>query len=296
MMLPGAHAATVCLVTCLRWPDVSASDVLLQRALEQRGVRVSARPWNAAGATFDGFDAIVLRSNWDYHFDLAAFVAWLDRWERAGVRIWNPPALVRWNLTKQYLIDLAVSGVDVVPTARLAAPADLPSLLAARGWTRAVVKPLVSASAHDTMLVEPGGVATAVAALAEGRVRQPAIVQPFVEDIRTRGEWSLVFVEGALTHAVLKSPAAGEFRVQAAFGGVSAAAPAPPRALAAARGILSRLPAAPLYARIDGIETREGFLLMEVEVNEPGLFLQLAPAAAERLAEAIVRRLDRREQ
>jgi glutathione synthase/RimK-type ligase-like ATP-grasp enzyme len=281
----------VCLVTCLRWPVVSASDLLLQRALEQRGVRVTARPWNAPDASFDGFDAVVLRSNWDYHFELDAFAAWLDRWERAGARIWNPPALVRWNLTKQYLIDLAADGIDVVPTTRLSSPADLPALLTARGWTRAVVKPLVSASAHDTMLVEPGGVAAAMTALAEGRVRQPVIVQPFVEDIRTRGEWSLILVEGALTHAVLKSPAAGDFRVQAAFGGVSATAPAPERALAAARRIFARLPAPALYARIDGVETRDGFLLMEVEVNEPGLFLNLAPDAAERLAEAVVLRL-----
>ena len=280
-------------MTCLRWPEVSASDALLQRALERRGVRVTARPWNAPGASFDGFDAVVLRSNWDYHFAPEAFAAWLDRWERAGARIWNPPALVRWNLTKQYLIDLAAAGVDVVPTVRLPAATDLPALLAARGWTHAVVKPLVSASAHDTMLVEPGGVAAAVAALAEGHVRQPAIVQPFVEDIRTRGEWSLIFVEGDLTHAVLKSPAAGDFRVQAAFGGVSAAAPAPERARAAARRILSLLPAPALYARIDGVETGDGFLLMEVEVNEPGLFLSLAPEAAERLAEAVVRRLGR---
>ena len=118
-------------------------------------------------------------------------------------------------------------------------------------------------------------------------------MQPFVEDIRTRGEWSLIFVEGDLTHAVLKSPAAGDFRVQAAFGGVSAAAPAPEAARAAARRILALLPAPALYARIDGVETRDGFLLMEVEVNEPGLFLSLAPEAAERLAEAVVRRLGR---
>ena len=284
---------TVCLVTCLRWPEVSASDLLLQRALEERGVRVTARPWNAPGASFDGFDAVVLRSNWDYHFHLDAFAAWLARWERVDARIWNPPALVRWNLTKQYLIDLAAAGVDVVPTLRLSAATDLPALLATRGWTHAVVKPLVSASAHDTMLVEPGGVTAAVDALAEGRVRQPAIVQPFVEEIRTRGEWSLIFVEGDLTHAVLKSPAAGDFRVQAAFGGVAAAAPAPERAVATAHRVLSLLPAPALYARIDGVETRDGFLLMEVEVNEPGLFLSLGPGAAERLAEAVIRRVGR---
>jgi hypothetical protein len=61
--------------------------------------------------------------------------------------------------------------------------------------------------------------------------------------------------------------------------------------LAAARAALAALPRAALYARIDGVETPEGFQVMEVEVNEPGLFFTHAPSAAERLAEALLRAL-----
>jgi len=102
----------LCFVTCRTWPEISESDRLVQRALEARGATVEARAWNDPDASWNGFDAIVLRSNWDYHFEPDAFLGWLDRLERAGALIFNPPALVRWNLTKAYLLELARAGVD----------------------------------------------------------------------------------------------------------------------------------------------------------------------------------------
>jgi glutathione synthase/RimK-type ligase-like ATP-grasp enzyme len=167
----------------------------------------------------------------------------------------------------------------------------LPAIMAERGWSTAVAKPVVSASAHDTLLV-PGGEALAVAvALASGRHRMPVIVQPFLEAIRERGEWSLVFVDGRLTHAVVKRPAPGDFRVQPRFGGIAAAATPSETVAAAAARALDALPRSALYARVDGVETADGFVVMEVELNEPGLFFVHAPEAVERFADAVVGRL-----
>ncbi len=171
------------------------------------------------------------------------------------------------------------------------AASQLSAVLAQRQWSTAVVKPIVSASAHDTVLIKDGDVARVVAALQAGKIRQPVLVQPFVEEIVTRGEWSVVFIDGAITHTVLKRPGPGEFRVQPAHGGSAEALPAPADVRTAARRAVAALPVAPLYARIDGVETREGFRVMEVEVNEPGLAFTLAPAAADAFAEAISRRL-----
>jgi glutathione synthase/RimK-type ligase-like ATP-grasp enzyme len=282
----------VCFVTCLRWPDVSESDGLVKRSLESRGAMVEARAWNDPAASFDGFSAVVLRSNWDYHFAPEAFREWLDRRERAGGHLWNPPALVRWNLSKRYLLDLAAAGVPVVPTVVLdAAATPLAALLRERGWATAVVKPEISASAHDTVLVPIAEAGAVEAAVARGEIRSPILVQPFVEEIRTQGEWSLVFIDGAFTHAVVKHPAPHDFRVQPRLGGRAAAAAPRPSALRTAERVLAALPVAPLYARIDGVECGGAFLVMEVELNEPGLFFAHAPAAAERLARAIERRL-----
>jgi glutathione synthase/RimK-type ligase-like ATP-grasp enzyme len=283
----------ICFVTCRTWPEISESDRLVQRALEARGATVEARAWNDPGASWNGFDAIVLRSNWDYHFEPDAFLGWLDHLERAGARVLNPPALVRWNLSKAYLLELARAGVPTVATVILEdeSRAGLEAVMAARAWRRVVMKPVISASAHDTRLVSAATIDEAVDALASGAMRRPVLVQPFVEEIQTRGEWSLVFIETDMTHAVLKRPAAGEFRVQPRLGGTVDTPPPPDGIRAVAGAALAALPAPPLYARIDGVETAAGFQIMEVEVNEPGLFFPHAPAAAGRFAEALLRRV-----
>jgi glutathione synthase/RimK-type ligase-like ATP-grasp enzyme len=267
----------------------------VQAALESRGVAVTGLPWNGDDQRFGDFDAIIFRSNWDYHHSLDAFTAWLDRLDATGVPVWNPTRLVRWNLSKRYLLELGAAGVPTVPTVVIEgdAAAQLPAVLAQRGWTSAVVKPIVSASAHGATLIRDGHVAPVVAALAAGSIRQPVIVQPFVEEIVTRGEWSVVLVDGAVTHTVLKRPGPGDFRVQPSHGGSARALPAPADVLAAAHRAVGVLPVAPLYARIDGVQTRDGFAVMEVEVHEPGLAFTLAPAAAGQFADAILRRLDR---
>jgi glutathione synthase/RimK-type ligase-like ATP-grasp enzyme len=282
----------ICFVSCARWPTVSESDALVKRALEARGAAVEVRPWNTPGARFDGFDAVVFRSNWDYHHEPEAFLAWLARGEAAGVSFWNRPDLIRWNLSKRYLRDLEQAGVPVVPTIILeeADTASLPAVMTARGWPLAVVKPLVSASAHDTTLVPAAEAAVVARAIAEGRIRRPVMVQPFVEEIRRQGEWSLVFIDGVFTHAALKHPAEGDFRVQPSHGGRSVAARPDTALVAVSRRALDALPLPPLYARVDGIETARGFVVMEVEAHEPGLYFPLAPEAAGVFADAILRR------
>jgi glutathione synthase/RimK-type ligase-like ATP-grasp enzyme len=279
----------ICFVTCGRWPEISESDRLAQQALEARGAVVEGRPWDVPGTTFDGFDAVILRSNWEYHLAPARFRDWLDGLERAGARIWNPPDLVRWNLSKRYLIALHAAGVLTVPTVLLEAGTrhDLEALMARHGWRRAVVKPEFGASAHDTRLVTPD----VIVDRASGAHADSVLVQPFLEEIQTRGEWSLIFIDSVFTHAVIKRPAAGDFRVQPRLGGSLQAGRPPDGVLAAAGAAMAALPHPSLYARIDGVETRDGFQIMEVEVNEPGLFFTHAPQAAERLAAAILRAL-----
>jgi glutathione synthase/RimK-type ligase-like ATP-grasp enzyme len=284
----------ICFVTCARWPEVSASDAHAQAALERLGAEVEPRAWNLPDQSLLGFDAVVLRSNWDYHFELDRFRDWLAGLDALGDRVWNPPALVRWNLDKRYLLELERAGIPVVPTAVLPAgeEAQLGALVAARGWRDVVVKPAVSASAYGTRRL---GAAEATRVAGELRADggpRDWLVQPFVAELASAGEWSVVFFDGELTHAVLKVPSAEDFRVQARFGGhTELALPPEPVRRGAARA-LAALPVAPLYARVDGIVVGDGFLVMEIEVHEPGLFLDRAPAvAAERFAEAILRRV-----
>jgi glutathione synthase/RimK-type ligase-like ATP-grasp enzyme len=293
----GAPAVTtfsprVCFVSCTAWPGVSESDGFAQRALEARGAILEARPWNAPDARFDGFDVVVFRSNWDYHHDPDAFLAWLASWEAAGVRFWNPPGLIRWNLSKRYLLELAAAGIPVVPSVVLddGDVARLPVVMAERGWDTAVVKPVLSASAHDTTLV-PASEAVAVArGVAEGRIRCPVMVQPFVSEIRAAASGHSSS-STRLHPRRAQAPQRGRLPSAAALGGRAAAARPDAATLAVARRTLDALPVSPLYARIDGVLTDAGFVIMEVEVHEPGLFFTLAPDAAAAFAAAILRRV-----
>src|SRR5690606_23087593 len=239
-----------------------------------------------------------------------AFLDWAEGIERAGANLWNPAAVVRWNADKRYLGELARAGVPVVPTAWLlrGEEADLAAVLEARGWDRVVVKPSVSATAYRTWVTDPARVRSDpshVDRLREILRDTDAMVQPYVPEVVSEGEWSFIFLADgaggpALSHAVPKRPAAGDFRVQDEHGGSASLAIPPVRLKERVTGIASSLwcllPAQPLYARVDGVAVRPethpgGFLLMELELIEPMLFLGAEPAAGARLADAVAGRL-----
>mgnify|MGYP000892866277 CR=1 FL=1 len=250
------------------------SDELLRRALERRGVNAVAEVWSHPGVGWHHYDAVVIRSCWDYHLRLPEWLAWLDR---VPVPLINPAPLIRWNLDKRYLAQLDVPLPDSVWLANADDRVDLGHLCRSRRWPAAVVKPLVSASAWRTELRTAG--------VAQG----PALVQEYLPEI-SRGEWSLMYFQSVYSHAVRKMPAPGDFRVQSEFGGGYAPA-TPPRAVLELGGrVLAQLPEPPALARIDIVERLNADpVLMEAEVIEPELFLTESSAAPSLAAAAVLR-------
>ncbi|HYC31582.1 MAG TPA: hypothetical protein VEB59_04790, partial [Gemmatimonadales bacterium] len=268
-------------------PDLARDDRLLIPALAGRGIAARPAVWDDASVDWREFDAVVIRSCWDYHFKVERFEAWTRRLEADGVQLINPPAVLRWNARKTYLRDLAERGVPIVPTTFVDGPGPaLDDLLREAGWDAAVVKPVVSASAHETWRARRGESADAerFARLAD---RMPLMVQPFVEEIAREGEWSLCFFGGRFSHAVLKRARPGDFRVQTDHGGTAALVPPGDRLVAEAAAALAAARAPTVYARVDGAVIGGALHLMELELLEPGLFLSLETAAAGRFADAI---------
>ena len=259
-------------------------------ALARLGVAVTPAVWNDESVQWDRFDAVVVRSCWDYHYRPAQFVGWVSRVDSLGTPLVNPAAVLRWNAEKTYLRDLAAAGVRTVPTRWIErGDADsLEAVLEEQGWRSAVVKPAVSASAHNTWRVDAASIAEVTprfrALVAQGRV----MVQPFLEAVHDEGEWSLVFLGGTFSHAVLKRPRSGDFRVQAEHGGT--AEPILPAAhiIASAQVALAAAPRPCAYARVDGCIIDGELVLMELEALEPSLFLENSAHAGERFAAAIV--------
>jgi hypothetical protein len=246
--------------------------------------------WDARGVSWPSFDRVVLRSVWDYHLRLPEFTQWVDARARDGSALLNPPALVRWNLHKSYLDDLAAAGCPVIETVRVprGPAASLAALLGERGWPEAVVKPAVSASAHRTFRVARPEAETLQAELAAILDEGDALVQRLAPEVLHAGEWSIVFVGGAFSHAVLKRGAAGEFRVQEEFGGRATPADPGRDVKAQAAAALAAAPGRATYARVDGVVREGAFVLMELELIEPVLYLGTDPRAAARLADAVL--------
>jgi hypothetical protein len=272
------------LATCRSKPALTAGDGLLGEALRRLGATVVVAPWDTIDpAREEG--VVCLRSTWDYHLRWDEFREWVRGFRRQR-GLWNPAATVLWNADKLYLRDLAGAGVALPRTSWFepGTRPPVPGLLEQWGVTRAVLKPRVSATAFGTHVVSRDGALTEEewAALE----RSGCLLQMFVPEIRTRGEISLVFLGRSFSHAVLKRPGAGDFRVQADFGGTLETAEPRDETIEFGRAALAAAARPWLYARVDLVETGAGPVLMELELIEPDLFL--TPGAAARLAEGLV--------
>lgn len=272
----------IALVSYQGCPELTDDDRLLIPALRHLGVEAKCAVWDAQ-VDWTQFDQVVLRSCWDYHLRMNEFLDWVGGVEELSVPIQNSPSLIRWNVDKRYLRELEAAGASIPQTVWIEDREEVSvhEILAARGWESAVVKPTVSASAHNLRRVFKGEPLV--------RLRGPAMVQEFVPEILSAGEWSLVFIGGRYSHSVIKRPAPGDFRVQWQFGGEALLAKAAAPTIEAVTKVLAALPDQPLYARVDGIECKSGFVLMEMELIEPVLFLGIA-SASERFAKGIVDR------
>lgn len=274
-------------------PEITDDDALAADVLHHRGVHVSPVLWESGGGADGAWEAVVVRSCWDYHLAPERFAAWAGAVEASGTPLLNPAGVVRWNLHKGYLRELQEAGVAVPPTAWIerGGGVSLADVLRERGWERAVVKPAVSLSAYETWrtsAAQAGGEphAGAFAALVAER---DVLVQAYVGEVEQGGELSFVFLGGAYSHAVRKRPRPGDFRVQADHGG-SREPCAPSAALVAqAEAVVDAVSEPLTYARVDAVEVGGRLVVMELELIDPVLFLAYDPGAPARFADAITR-------
>ncbi|MEP7186144.1 MAG: hypothetical protein ABI767_09930 [Rhodanobacter sp.] len=286
-------ARRLAVATSSELPAFQPDDLSLAAALRGLNVESTICVWTDPQVDWSAFDAVLIRTVWDYYKHHAAFLDWLNHLDRLGVPTINDSALLRWNSDKRYLIQLADHGVGIVPT-RIASHAELASVLAGMPARQLVVKPTVSGGAWHTVR-GTAGEAAFDAAVKQLPPKHDYLVQPFVPEIISEGEWSLLYFGGSFSHAVVKRPAAGDFRVQDEFGG--SVEPAKPGAtmLAVAAQALAAVASIghpdPTYARVDGVSCGDRFLIMELELIEPFLFLGTSTHADARLAQAVAERV-----
>lgn len=286
--------ARIAFATWRPQPEMTADDRLAIGPLRDRGIDVESVPWSSTTAKWAQFDAVVLRSCWDYHVRMRAFVDWLEKLEADGVQVVNAVPIVRWNLDKRYLREFEQRGFPIEPTVWLepGASIELRELLDRQGWDEAVIKPAVSASAYGTWRVTRADRVDDQKRLERMLDRGTVIVQRLNPSIRTAGEWSLVFFGGEYSHAVLKTPAPNEFRIQEKLGGRVRGAEPPNRMVHLAKQAIEATPGNAVYARVDGIADTNQLTVMEVELIEPSLFLGFSPDSPIRFADSLAAALD----
>lgn len=254
--------------------------------LTQQGFAVAALDWTLA-ADADA-DAVLPLLAWGYHLRADDWTAMLTAVEAAGVRMINPPALLRWNTRKTYLNDLEDADVPVVPTvfADHLTPQLVEDARELLGGGELVLKPQISGGSNETVRLAPG-------AALEGGPAGLAMIQPFLPSISGEGELSMLFFDGVFSHAVGKVAQGGDFRVQPQFGSKIGPRAPSDEAFDVAGSVFKALDDTPAYCRIDLIRHLDGSLrVMELEAIEPDLFFEHAPDAGAKFAAVVTRALN----
>lgn len=251
------------------------------------GVSVVLEPWSGE-ADLAAHDLVIPLMAWGYHRQLAHWYAQLGRWVAAGVQLINPPDVLRWNSDKSYLLDFEAKGVAIIPSLVTKA-ADEAALTKARdrfASDRLVIKPVSSAGSDGTYLLGPRD------PLPDEIAGHRMLIQPMMPAIAEEGELSLFCLGGRYSHAIVKRPKTGDFRVQPQFGGMFEGIDPAPAARALAGAALAASGPDIAYARIDMVgDGADGYCLMEIELIEPYLFLERAPDGGRGFVDMVLRQI-----
>jgi len=268
--------------------DFVIDDDLAIEPLASLGWEVSVLSWRQEEIPWGNFEAVVIRSTWDYWNDVDGFLDALRRINQS-TRLANPLALVHWNLAKTYLLDLESKGIPIVPTllAQTLERRSLEKLYDQLGSDEIVIKPVVGANGEDTFRMSRKVKSGDPARITQLLHNRPFMVQRFMPAILDEGEYSLFFFTGAFSHAILKVPAKNEFRSQEERGAEIHPVIPEIRLLQSAQAALATIEK-PLYARIDLVRSDGGgFAVMEFELIEPSLYLRTDPEVPARFARAV---------
>jgi glutathione synthase/RimK-type ligase-like ATP-grasp enzyme len=276
----------IALASCAASPEGAGGEPLLHKALADRGAAPEWVVWNDPTADWTGYDLVVLRATWDYPDHVDAFRDWI-RSPPVATRVVNPANLVLPNLHKGYLADL---GELAVPT--VVVPAGMTIDLHRLRWPDVVAKPAVAVGGTGAVRVRHQDDLDRLTLAPGGGV--DVIVQQYLADVEGWGETSVVYIGGEPTHAVRKRPAVGEFRIHEHWGGSDEPVAAADEELAVGRAVLATLRTVPAYARVDLIrDDQQRPRVVELELVEPYLWFENAPAAADRLASLLMARIAR---
>lgn len=259
--------------------------------LNELGWDVDTVSWRDKAVDWNDFEAVIIRTPWDYQKDPHAFLDVLGKIQASSARLANPLDIVEWNYSKTYLQELGDMGMSIVPSLWGEEPPTkemFDDWLTHFGTPKIIIKPIVSATAEYTYLLSEFD-----PKLTEIFIDRKYMIQPFIESVVSEGEFSLFYFNGEYSHTILKTPKPTDFRVQEEHGGIINEVQPEPGLIQTAENILTYIGENLLYARIDLVRDSDNrFALMELELIEPSLYLRMNDGAPKRFANAFVNWVD----
>ena len=262
--------------------------------MESLGWEVECVAWRSKN-DWSRFDAVYICTPWDYPLHVSEFMTVLERISASNAVLYNDISIVRWSLEKSYLRDVEARGDDIVPSTWYDSfrASDVPGFFEEHRSDRVVIKPIIGANAKDTFVLSNPLGPDQLKHLERTFSGQRFFVQPFIENIQTEGEFSLFFFNGEYSHAIRKIPKAGDFRVQEEHGADIVTCVPAANLLETAHAVFSHIEPLPVYGRGDWVRGPDGrFLLMELELIEPSLYLRTDSGAPARFAAAFNQRFE----
>lgn len=260
-----------------------SDDELAIEPLQELGWNVETISWRDKSVNWNDFEAVIIRTTWDYQKYPNEFLEVLRRIDASNARLENPLKIVQWNLSKLYLKELENAGIKIVPTLFESEKIDenlFQSWLVHFKTDEIIIKPIISATAEYTYRLKEF-----LPELAETFTNKPFMIQPFMPHIVSEGEFSLFYFGGEYSHTILKTPKPKDFRVQEEHGGIITAVKPSEKLLDVGRKVFEFIKPTPLYARVDFVrDSADDFCVMELELIEPALYLRMDQDAPERFA------------
>lgn len=279
-------------ITCEEFSDLYYDDKYLIAPFAKAGIEIVPVVWDQP-MDYEELDLLVFRSAWDYHQKTAKFIDWLKTLKDVKVPICNPIIIVEQNHDKHYLKALQEKGFSIIPTLFFdnVSQINLAKILKEQGWSKGVIKPVISMSAYHTYSFDESKCTHLQKRLSEYYGATKVMVQKFTPEITTEGEWSIVFFDKKYCMSALKKPKAGDFRVQGELGGTAEYLDPPNHIIEEAKVILESYPEDILFARMDGIIHNGHFQLMEAELIDPELYFRAGEKGQAAFLKAIQARL-----
>ncbi len=268
-------------------------DKLLSEILTELGVSHEIQAWSDPNVDWSSFSLLLIKSTWDYFDFYPEFLLWIEKIKALGIPVLNDLDIVRWNSSKDYLLEIESQGFPTIAGMMLekGSKPTLDQIQKKVNSDTIVVKPLVNGGAKNTLRIPVSEWSNFEEKVTELVKEEAFLAQPYVKEVSEVGEYSLIFFNQQFSHAVLKTPAKSDFRVQHYYGGTIQEIQPDSSLLEPAQKLIDTFGKGTLYGRVDGVLIDGVFYLMELELIEPYLFLGLSDKAIPNYREALKRRL-----